>query len=173
VSHKEILTAQHCVDGKEPGERVWFAVASDLSGDDVNTRPGRLKASDPSTDLALVGADDPPSHPVAGLFAGKVERGQKVAAMGHPTGLWWSYSEGEVAAVRKIRLQTDLFDPIGENWWIQTTSPIAGGSSGGGLWDLGTGQLMGICSRGREATLNFFVHRDYLSAFLTRNGVSH
>lgn len=168
----EVLTAHHCVDDKSVGATVWYAVHSDLNGDEVTRRRALVAGWDPSTDLALVIAEQPtPAHPNAGLFTGVVERGQKVAAMGHPDGLWWSYSEGEVAAVRKKRLPVSLIDPIGENWWIQTTSPIDGGSSGGGLWDRETGQLVGICSRMSSATLNFFVHRDYVYQFLAAHGV--
>ncbi len=173
MSAFSFVTAQHCVDDLIVGETVWYGVAADLKADELAIRRrAALTAFDAQHDLALVTADQPvPGHPTAGVYGGEIVRGQKVSAMGHPTGLWWSYSEGEVAAVRLATLQTDLLDPVGEVWWVQTTAPIAGGSSGGGLWDRDTGQLVAICSRGRSNVLNFWVHRDYLKAFLGKNGI--
>lgn len=100
-------------------------------------------------DLALLTANNPPEHPIA-LSGGLPAPGDTVYAMGHPNGLEYSFSSGEVAAVRE--LDGELV--------IQTTAPISPGSSGGGLFDT-RGHLLGIASFQVRPqfgqNLNFFV----------------
>lgn len=169
VAPYQFLTAEHCVTNVGIGGAVPYATFADLSGDAVTQRAGVLAHKDPLHDLALVTVrGSTVQHPSATLYARAVERGQKVAAMGHPQGLWWSYSEGEVAAVRVKYLPAGFADPVGEIKWVQATAPIDGGSSGGGLYDAGTGHLIGICSRGFGGGLNFWVHPEHIRAFLVR-----
>jgi S1-C subfamily serine protease len=82
--------------------------------------------------------------------------------MGHPLGLFWSYSRGQVAAIR--------FRAFGDEEamsWVQATAPVSPGNSGGGLFDE-DGSLIGIChgvlTKGQS--LNLFVHPDYIRKFL-------
>ena len=84
--------------------------------------------------------------------------GSFAQAMGHPMGLWFSYSSGDVAAVRTTT--AGLESPI---TWIQATVPISPGNSGGGLFNA-QGDLIGIASRartGRAQLLNLFVPIEY------------
>jgi serine protease Do len=67
----------------------------------------------------------------------KVTVGQHVYALGNPTGLELTLSDGLVSALRK--------SDKGNLVLIQTTAPISQGSSGGGLFDE-NGRLVGITS---------------------------
>lgn len=176
VSQNEILTAAHCVErdpfaallGSDPGIR--YVVKGDVfvDGGDIEikyptTRSATVARFDAVHDLALLRVEAAPEHATAVLSkADAIAQGSFAQSMGHARGFWWSYSSGDVAAVRLAPLGTE---PI---WWVQATTPISPGNSGGGLFD-GEGKLIGICSRGvggRAQNLNFFVHRDHVAAFL-------
>lgn len=175
VGMESILTAAHCVEGASLGEEesdpgLWYAVRSDIfvGGSAIEAKypvahRARVLELDGEHDLALLAADgQTPLHGIAELGASP-SQGEHVHSMGHARGLWWSYSSGDVAAIR--------FAPLGSipMIWIQTTAPISPGNSGGGLFDE-DGRLVGICSRAvsapRAQNLNFFVHTDYLRALL-------
>lgn len=64
---------------------------------------------------------------------GSLEVGEPVVAIGSPSGLTNTISEGIVSGVREE----------GGRQLVQTTAPISPGSSGGGLFDLG-GRLIAI-----------------------------
>jgi S1-C subfamily serine protease len=103
---------------------------------------------------------------VAHVSLGPIHAGTFAQTMGHSLGLWWSYSSGDVAAVR----YGDLGGP--SMVWIQATTPISPGNSGCGLFDE-DGDLIGIASRavvrrGAE-NLNFFVHAQYADALVRKN----
>lgn len=176
VGPKTILTAAHCVEQSPLAgflgvqEHFRYAVRSDIfvNGSEIEakypvTHEMDVTMRDEAHDLALLEAKgQTPSHEIAELGANP-EQGAHVEAMGHSKGLWWSYSSGDVAAIR--------FAPLGSEpmTWIQTTTPISPGNSGGGLFDE-QGKLVGICSRGlsspRAQNINFFAHTDYIRALL-------
>ncbi len=171
VGHTTILTANHCVADLELNERLEYVVRSDVLSDEgrefvtIHTRGAMLTARDEGHDLALLYAPLPPSHGVASVSAAPVRPGMAVQAMGMPLGLWYSYSTGDVAAIREL-------ESHGKNIrFIQTTAPISGGSSGGGLFDA-MGDLVGIChgtfTRGQN--LNLFIHWQYIGALLHVQG---
>lgn len=173
VSPTRILTANHCVADLNMGELVDYVVQEDVFSpgeakerDSIRFRSSVLYRRDANHDLALLSsASAPASHGVAKLSGFPVWPGMPVQAMGHPLGLWWSYSRGDVAAVRELESHdmTMLF--------VQATVPISPGSSGGGLFDP-LGQLVGIChgtfTRGQN--VNLFIHYQYFEPIL---GVSN
>lgn len=169
VSQSYILTANHCVDEVLVGDPVEYVVREDVlaeAADWVATvRLGVLSARDEEHDLALVLAKLPPmGHGVAGVATPSV--GQPVQTMGHPMGLWWSYSTGEVAAIR-------VLDEGTAQWYVQSTAPISPGNSGGGLFDE-AGNVLGIAHAyiaTRAENVNFYVHAQYVAAFLAKEGV--
>lgn len=168
VSPTTIATAAHCVDGE--------AFLDYVTRDDVYA-PGELHermtieghvalvvAVDEKHDVALLRTfATPNTHGLARLSYDVVRAGSVVRTLGHPIGQWFSFSEGNVAAVRQEDVGLDLV-------WIQATAPISPGNSGCGLFD-DQGRLIGIASRvipgrGRAQALNFFVHVQYVDALL-------
>lgn len=160
VSKSEILTANHCVDESDVGDVVRYATPEDISlemGGLRSSHDARLVEGSEDLDLALLRDEEAPAHGVARLASGDILPGQRVFTMGHPGGAVWSFSSGDVAAIRLIE----------GRWYVQSTAPITPGSSGGGLYDE-YGRLVGITRMylmGSQS-VNFFVHRDYLAAFL-------
>lgn len=139
IGENLILTANHCVDDADPGDSVSYVVRNDVvasDGDEIAAvRVAHVKAQDPAHDVALLTAKMPPAHGVAAFAKRPAAVGDVVQSMGHPRGLLWSYSTGNVAALRT--------DDTGM-WFVQSTAPISPGNSGGGLFDE-WGDLVGVC----------------------------
>lgn len=168
VSPDAVLTADHCMDDRELGAPVEFVVRDDVQADAVVViRVGAVVARDPLDDLALIAAKTlAPRHGIAMVGAPVV--GAPVQTMGHPLGLWWSYSEGAVAAVRLA----SFADDAPARWYVQSTAPVAPGNSGGGLFD-SEGRLVGIChvKAHNSDNISFYVHPDDIAAFLAKAGI--
>ena len=174
VSKIDILTANHCVRDQEPGDIVLYAMKGDITiGSDqqavFHLRHARVEFRDAAHDLAmlLVGRA-PPEHGIAVVAPGEPRVGQGAYSMSNPLGQTFSWSSGEVADIR--------YEDSGEGpqWYVQATTPISPGSSGSGLYDA-WGRLIGVADwyvRGGE-NLNFFVHPDYVRAFLTSAAAPH
>jgi len=111
---------------------------------------------DENRDLCLLEADEPSLFPIAvigtvGVSSLKV--GQRVYAIGSPSGLELTLSEGLISSVRTYR----------GNTVIQTSAPISKGSSGGGLFDA-DGRLLAITTFYLEdgQNLNFAYPVEYI-----------
>ncbi len=171
VGHTSILTANHCVADLELNERLAYVVKDDaLTNEgrerlDIQPRGAMLTARDEGHDLALLYAPLPPDHGTASVSSAPVRPGMPVQAMGMPLGLWYSYSSGDVAAIRELDSHGNTMT------FIQTTAPISGGSSGGGLFDA-MGQLVGICHGTfvRGQNVNLFIHWQYIGALVHVQG---
>jgi S1-C subfamily serine protease len=159
-----IVTAAHCVDDEDEGAVLGYLSFEDVFGTGPEASPplaprgAYLTSVDEAHDIALLHAPKAPPHASAPLASENPAAGDHVAAMGHPLGLWWSFSEGVVAAVRKESLGLDIL-------WVQATVQISPGNSGGGLFNE-RGELVGVCSRAmssaRAQGLNFWVHVAYV-----------
>jgi hypothetical protein len=169
IGPKTILTAHHCVDAKLLGDPVFYSAFEDMIVPGQNTeqpikvgRESSLQAIDAGHDLALLHTElGPAQHQVARLAQIAPKPGELAQTMGHPMGLLWSYSLGEVSAVRKIEIgELDIF-------WVQATSPISPGNSGGGLWNE-RNELIGVAhaTYSKGQMLNVFVHVMYVDTFL-------
>jgi S1-C subfamily serine protease len=169
VGAKTILTAAHCI-----GEWTLdfsYAVKSDvLHGvrefDLPEARLARLTVLDEDHDLALLEArGQTPPHEVAEVSLWNTFPGAKAFTMGHPIGLWWSYSSGEVASIRFIDASPSMV-------YVQTTAPCSRGNSGGGLFDV-DGNLMGLAHAVVPphigANLGFYVHGQYIHDLLVQH----
>lgn len=164
VSQSTILTAAHCLRESELG----FVVREDIfhPGEFVAQQsPPRRKAQayviDDRHDLALLRALAPiPTHGIARVRLDAIAPGARVATMGHPLGLWWSYSSGDIASIRYLPIEPALI-------YVQTTAPTNPGNSGGGLFDQ-DGFLIGIAHAGilNASNLAFYVHGYYVQALL-------
>jgi serine protease Do len=163
------LTANHCVNDLELGEYAEFVVRADVLGVDASgsAHLAQLRIRDEGHDLALLRARDPIEHQTAKLSSWAPTAGDYAQTMGMPLGLWWSYSSGDIAAIRVM----DFGD--GPQLWVQTSAPISPGNSGCGLFDA-DGKLIGIAhgTFPRGQNLNLFVHPLYINDFLALAGLA-
>lgn len=170
VGEDLIVTSQHCVEERDV---VSYVTRDDVLADDEDEveaiRRGVVVARDEDHDLALIRAKLPPVHDTAlvGTDTGAGVApivGQNVQTMGNPLGQWWSYSTGQVSALRVMAV-----NGLTSMWFVQTTAPISPGNSGGGLFD-DDGNLIGIAHAymPRGENLNFFIHAKYVAALLKR-----
>ena len=167
VSKSTILTAQHCVTGDD---FVNYVVDSDVhapgsyeSRNYVKVRVATIAKRDEDHDLALLlTSGGTPDHDIAPIYTGEIMQGQGVQCLGQPLGLWFSYSSGEVAAVRVQQGAVGL-----RMLFVQAAIPISPGSSGGGLFDE-EGNLLGIThgSYNEGQMLNLFIHAKYAAALV-------
>ncbi len=169
LSKVTIVTAAHCVSDLHLGDFADYVVRNDVYAPGelheraaISSHRAQFYALDASHDLALLSALAPPAHSFATISMEPVRPGMPVQAVGMPLGLWYSYSRGDVAAVRYINS-----NGIGEILFIQTTTPISGGNSGCGLFD-SYGDLVGIAhatfTRGQN--LNLFISGQYVDAIM-------
>ena len=131
-----IVTNQHVVD-----EAETVTVAFAKGGEEQ----GRVIASDPSTDLAVVQVDLA-GHDVRPLEldrSAQVRVGDQVYAIGNPFGLERSLTAGIVSAVGR-QIQSPNGFTIDNA--IQTDAPVNQGNSGGPLLD-SAGNVIGVVSQ--------------------------
>ncbi len=171
VSQTRILTANHCVSDLEMGDVVEYVTPQDVfepngiqARESIQTRSSVLVLRDADHDLAVLSSGSAPPHGIAIVSASLLRPGMSVQTMGSPLGLYWSYSRGDVAAIREIEAN-DM-----KMVFVQATVPISPGSSGGGLFDA-MGQLVGIChaSSVRGQNVNLFIHYQYIGVLLQPN----
>jgi hypothetical protein len=96
--------------------------------------PARVSSSKPKQDRCIVSIDEPALVPIRGVrrYASLVV-GEPLYSVGAPSGLDLSLSDGLLSGLRQ---ESDVR-------FVQTTTPISPGSSGGPLFD-GRGNLVGI-----------------------------
>ncbi len=119
---------------------------------------------DPGMDLALLQfrADSIPHTLFSPIFMGEVIRGQTVYVVGNPLGLDASISRGIVSS-------TNRFIKVGviEFAYIHVDAGMAGGSSGGALYDE-FGELLGVpAAVARVGQIGLAIPVFYIRQFLT------
>lgn len=121
-----------------------------MENDDRIYRTDRLLKYNTDSDLAVIRIDKP-MKPLK-IYSGQKElaRGQRVAAIGSPHGLFNSVSDGIIAGLRVI----------GDVDMIQFTAPISGGSSGGALLNM-YGEVIGICTASLADSQNINIAVSY------------
>jgi serine protease Do len=136
-NHIAILTNRHVVESDD-SQRLCAMRAMTVSGEAITvTAVWRAKRG---IDLALVEGrvSQPDSIGVMALGAGAVQVGDETFAIGNPLGLAWTYSKGNLSAIRHWTTQDNQQVRI-----LQTDTNIAPGSSGGGLFHK-DGHLIGV-----------------------------
>jgi putative serine protease PepD len=140
-SQGHIVTNEHVVSDNETVE-IRFA--------DDGEEQGRVVATDPSTDIALIKVDlaGHDITPVDFGTSGAVEVGDPVYAIGNPFGLERTITAGIVSA-----LDRDITAPnnFTINGVIQTDAPVNRGNSGGPLLDA-DGNVIGVVSQIQSET---------------------
>ena len=117
---------------------------------------GYLKL-DGKRDIALLKIECPPDklNPLP-LAATAPRKGESVVGFGAPLGLSFSASEGIISAIRTAQDLKDTVHLGVEGTWIQTTTPISPGNSGGPLVNM-RGEVVGantmILTQGQNLNL--------------------
>ncbi len=131
-----IITNQHVISGEHRITVTVFrqrgAELERLSFEDV-----RIVASDPAADLALLAVRNAADHDFAVVPLGDssaLRQGQTVFAVGSPLGLDRSVARGIVSQADRV---------LGGELYIQTTTAINAGNSGGPLLNL-RGEVVGV-----------------------------
>ncbi|MDH3285604.1 MAG: trypsin-like peptidase domain-containing protein [Acidobacteriota bacterium] len=165
-----LLTNYHVVTGY-PNVHVYFPPEPGEKLQQEDWLAATVVAADPRKDLALVKLDDPDgSKPPArlGTFS-SISVGSQVFAIGHPKGLFWSFTAGVVSQIRPN--YTWAYDVLTshEATVVQTQTPINPGNSGGPLFN-DDGELIGINSftKGDATGLNFAVAIDEVRQLLAK-----
>ena len=172
-----ILTNWHVTNGTKE-IFVWplpkdGAVETEVLFKDIDPYFGSVIAENKTQDLALIkvsGLD--PSAKVVDLGSNEdVGIGDTVYAIGHPSGLPWSFTLGTVSQIRKNKkwVYEELNNSEHLATVIQTQTPISPGNSGGPLFSE-NGKIVGINTWGAEGqNLNFAVAVDHAKQFIKAN----
>jgi S1-C subfamily serine protease len=146
VSPGVIATNYHVIEGAS------FGIAK-IVGKEKKHQISNVKAVNQRIDLALIEVSDLSIPPLFLDNGRKLSVGQKVYAIGNPQGLEGTFSEGIVSSVREV----------GDDYYIQMTTPISSGSSGGPVLD-DRGLVVGlsVATYQNGQNLNFAVPVKYV-----------
>jgi len=153
------------------GFKMYYVVQGEVQG--VSEEPSATHLAtvallDNRHDLALLKVEGNviPPHTFAKLADNAPGLGEHVLILGHVKGLYWSYIEGVVSAVRED-LPVKSLGIHGP--FLQVSGPVFYGNSGGGAFN-SQGELVGIASfmyRAPQTTM--FIHLDSIKNFLKVN----
>jgi len=129
-----ILTNNHVVEGANTIQVMLF---------DERVFPGKVVATDPRTDVAVVRIDAKDLRPLPLGDSDALDVGDWVVAIGNPYGLSHTVSAGIISAKGRTRKDVTLDDPSGYYDFLQTDASINPGNSGGPLLNL-HGAVVGI-----------------------------
>ncbi len=172
VGKSSFLTAAHCTEPEDAYTAAGFAF---LTYAEIGAKGSRgakggpyhlavVAARDEVQDLALLSVlDELPPHRIGYVSPFEPLAGQHVNMVGHTSGYPYSWAPGWVSAIRK----TVGPDPI-RGLFTQVATEGRGGNSGGGLWD-DDGQLVGVASYADMHGWTWFVARQTIASFLTKN----
>ena len=128
VSNNEIMTAAHCVRTDDfgflspVGDNVHYIIEKEVVG--IFKEPAAMHLSEVSYfnnghDLAILTAVDAgiPVHAVASLAVELPGVGEPIHIVGHPKGLYWTFSNGVISTYR----EESVNGPINLNHWPNNT----------------------------------------------------
>lgn len=158
-----VMTNEHVIAGEYAITVTQFRRGrADLER--VQFNKVRIVALDSTLDLALLKIEDLPSGPLPTVAIGDsigLNEGQTVFAIGSPLGLDRTVSQGIVSSRNR---------PLGGQLYIQTTTQINSGNSGGPLFNL-RGEVVGVNNmkpmRVGVEGLNFAIPAAVLKNFLS------
>lgn len=189
-----LLTANHCIssqftivekqnidkDGKVTTDKVRVATPGTVSqlyfknSAEIERKQYvfEIKASDSANDLAVIHVLAKLDNTVAAPLACKNPvRGEHVFAVGNTLGrLYATVSDGIISSVNR-NLRMLGFD--NDQKLIQATSPVAGGNSGGSLYN-DNGSIIGVVDRGYQqvSPIVLAVPLSDVKSFLTSNNIT-
>ena len=159
-----IITNLHVVEGAKFVE-VIQKPEGNKQLNDAPRYSGEVILINEKNDLALIKVTGLPKNisivPLG--YLKDVNVGEEVHAIGHPQGLFWSYTKGVVSQIRNNYKWTSDKSKKGnyQATVIQTQTPISQGNSGGPLFN-NAGKLVGVNTMifGQGQNLNFSVAVD-------------
>ena len=179
-----ILTAGHCVHSiarehdseteDESEDSVGTIVSFINHGDlvdgeipDETFSSAVVKKLDKRLDLALlenIGVTS--KHSFVNISRKDARVGENTHIVGHPVGIFWTYTRGVVASVRKM-YGPEIVPNAEKVKIIQMSAPVWAGNSGGGAFS-SDGELIGICSfiTLKAPNIGFFIHKDEIKDFI-------
>jgi serine protease Do len=181
-----ILTSAHAVGGPSVA-RAALVIRYQDAAHVAHRATGVVEATDDVNDLALVRVDGVrlPAAPIGDATG--VQLADEVVVIGAPFGRGLSVSSGIVS-------QLETRQPDGRptrEALLKVDAPVGYGSSGGGVFQVRTGRLVGVVEGYRTATVSlklagapysfqvpmpgetFVVHAAEIRRFLTGRGYSH
>lgn len=135
VSNVEVLTALHVVQSAAKLNSKSATVSITFRGGEI--RKGRVVWFDKDNDLAIVYVPVPDKFGAAQINCAPVKVGQRIATIGNPMGILWSFSSGYVATLSSTRVAD------GVDSWVTLDMTLASGNSGGAIFDT-SGRIVGI-----------------------------
>lgn len=187
INDTTIITAAHCararlesafnvdrgdnpvidalIDDAIIGFHVPYVVKDDVRTliiDPVAVHDARIAKIDNEKDLAVLIVEDAPMHTYASIAHFPPSVGETLHVMGHTIGLYWTYSQVIVSAVRCERyVPIPIIGPF-----VQVAGEVYSGNSGGGAFNE-DGELVGIASFiTRAPGTTFFVSAQSIRTFL-------
>jgi len=150
-----IVTNNHVIAGKDRKIKV-------IGYDDMKPYNATVIATDANADIAVIKIDEwddfvAVEHPTILSWGSSraLNVGDIVWSIGHPYGLSWTVAQGIIS--NKLRHDDDS-----PEYYMQTTTPIYPGNSGGPLFD-SRGNVIGINTAifGREGYFGLIIPSDY------------
>jgi S1-C subfamily serine protease len=192
-----LLTANHCVadqfrtierekiddKGVIKKEQVRVSVPGTVSqlgfnGPDEVQRTSyvfKVVANDKDVDLAIVQTQAKlPNTDSAPIACDDVERGDTAYAVGNTRAiLYATVSKGIISSVNRSYRTIGEDGDNADNGLVQSTTPIAGGNSGGSLYN-DRGEIVGVVVRGYQqiAPIGLSVPLSDIKKFLNANGAA-
>lgn len=185
ITPDTVLTAAHCIidqyktvekevikdDGTVKKEKFQIVLPGKVSlytysGPNISQTTSymyKVTKSDRTADLALLKLNMKAPVQPSVLSCDDVTRGEAVYSVGNPFGvLYSSVTKGIVSSMSRSYRDLDLIGDLGnttdsgENGLVQHSAIIAGGSSGGALYNE-TGKIVGVNVRGGRSGFGFSV----------------
>lgn len=153
----------------------YHVIENNLNGDiEIYTKPknpestfgekyfGKIELINPISDLAIIKLNNLPKSilPIPVGSYQDIKIGDEVHAIGHPNGLYWSYTKGVVSQIRENFVWEISSHQQRSATVIQTQTPISPGNSGGPLFSP-QGKIIGVNTMKADGeNLNFAVAID-------------
>ena len=170
-----ILTNWHVID-KADTVGVWVKPKSGSMDEEtlftkIDPYLGAVVAENLEQDLALIKISNYPKSMRVIPFGTEndIAVGDDVYAIGHPSGLPWTFTKGSVSQIREDHKWTYEDGSKHKATLIQTQTPISPGNSGGPLFNE-KGKLVGINTlKAGGENLNFAVAIKHAKEFIKKN----
>jgi S1-C subfamily serine protease len=164
-----VLTNWHVIAGYEVGI-IFFKPALGTEPSEQNAYGAKLIAQDPAADLALLKIVKAPAGltPIKLGDISNVQVAEDIHIIGHPHGLFWSYSTGVISQVRDNYKWTYSDGSKHSAKVLQMQTAINPGNSGGPVLDDG-GNILGLVAMSEDGqNLNYAIAVDEIRAFILR-----